>query len=204
MHQCCGNPLEPTVPTRRVANVRWGGADLAAVARRGRHRSAARGSSGRTGSTAATFAGNACDWYRQGPAAGAPLGRRRPPCLRGQRRTAADRARFSGAPCGAGLFRHQQRQVALAAAPRRPAGRGAIHHRLLQRQRQRRRYRGGPTAAPASLGDRAGIDHRGAFAGGGPRGGRTVRNLGLGLVVPRHHDCRSQRRWRRELCARGT
>jgi sulfane dehydrogenase subunit SoxC len=31
VHQCCGNPLEPTVPTRRIANVRWGGVDLAAL-----------------------------------------------------------------------------------------------------------------------------------------------------------------------------
>ena len=31
VHQCCGNPFEPTVPTRRIANVRWGGADLAAL-----------------------------------------------------------------------------------------------------------------------------------------------------------------------------
>jgi DMSO/TMAO reductase YedYZ molybdopterin-dependent catalytic subunit len=31
VHQCCGNPLEPRVPARRVANVRWGGADLAAL-----------------------------------------------------------------------------------------------------------------------------------------------------------------------------
>jgi DMSO/TMAO reductase YedYZ molybdopterin-dependent catalytic subunit len=31
VHQCCGNPLEPQVPTRRIANVRWGGADLAAL-----------------------------------------------------------------------------------------------------------------------------------------------------------------------------
>jgi hypothetical protein len=23
VHECCGNPLEPTVPTRRVANMRW-------------------------------------------------------------------------------------------------------------------------------------------------------------------------------------
>jgi hypothetical protein len=29
VHQCCGNPVEPKVPTRRVANVRWGGVDLA-------------------------------------------------------------------------------------------------------------------------------------------------------------------------------
>jgi DMSO/TMAO reductase YedYZ molybdopterin-dependent catalytic subunit len=31
VHECCGNPLEPRVPTRRVANVRWGGVDLAAL-----------------------------------------------------------------------------------------------------------------------------------------------------------------------------
>lgn len=28
VHQCAGNPLEPTVPTRRVANVEWGGVPL--------------------------------------------------------------------------------------------------------------------------------------------------------------------------------
>jgi sulfane dehydrogenase subunit SoxC len=29
VHNCCGNPMAPTVPTRRVVNVRWGGVDLA-------------------------------------------------------------------------------------------------------------------------------------------------------------------------------
>ena len=29
VHQCAGSPLNPTVPTRRVANVQWGGVDLA-------------------------------------------------------------------------------------------------------------------------------------------------------------------------------
>jgi DMSO/TMAO reductase YedYZ molybdopterin-dependent catalytic subunit len=29
VHQCCGSPLEPRRPTRRAANVRWGGTDLA-------------------------------------------------------------------------------------------------------------------------------------------------------------------------------
>jgi sulfane dehydrogenase subunit SoxC len=28
VHQCCGNPLEPKVPTRRVSNVVWGGVAL--------------------------------------------------------------------------------------------------------------------------------------------------------------------------------
>lgn len=31
VHQCCGSPLEPRVPMRRVSNVRWGGADLASL-----------------------------------------------------------------------------------------------------------------------------------------------------------------------------
>ena len=31
VHQCCGSPLEPRVPTRRVSNVRWAGADLTAL-----------------------------------------------------------------------------------------------------------------------------------------------------------------------------
>jgi sulfane dehydrogenase subunit SoxC len=31
VHQCCGNPLQPEVATRRVANVRWGGVDLMAL-----------------------------------------------------------------------------------------------------------------------------------------------------------------------------
>jgi sulfane dehydrogenase subunit SoxC len=28
VHHCCGSPMEPKVPTRRIANVRWGGAEL--------------------------------------------------------------------------------------------------------------------------------------------------------------------------------
>jgi DMSO/TMAO reductase YedYZ molybdopterin-dependent catalytic subunit len=31
VHNCCGSPFEPTVPTRRIANVRWGGVDLATL-----------------------------------------------------------------------------------------------------------------------------------------------------------------------------
>ena len=45
VHQCCGNPLEPNLPTRRVVNVRWGGVDLAALLDGG------------------AFAGTDCDWY---------------------------------------------------------------------------------------------------------------------------------------------
>ena len=31
VHQCCGSPMEPKLPTRRVANLLWGGVDLAAL-----------------------------------------------------------------------------------------------------------------------------------------------------------------------------
>ena len=31
VHHCCGSPLKPKVPTRRFANLRWGGVDLAAL-----------------------------------------------------------------------------------------------------------------------------------------------------------------------------
>ena len=62
VHQCCGSPLEPRVPTRRVANVRWGGVDLAAlldelgVAREARFLWS-------HGLDGGEFSGAACDWY---------------------------------------------------------------------------------------------------------------------------------------------
>lgn len=31
LHECAGNPMNPTLPTRRIANVIWGGVDVAAV-----------------------------------------------------------------------------------------------------------------------------------------------------------------------------
>jgi DMSO/TMAO reductase YedYZ molybdopterin-dependent catalytic subunit len=62
VHQCCGNPLEPRVPTRRVANVRWGGADLAALLDECGIDPRARflWSCGLDGGD---FAGTSCDWY---------------------------------------------------------------------------------------------------------------------------------------------
>jgi sulfane dehydrogenase subunit SoxC len=62
VHQCCGSPLEPTVPTRRVANVRWGGADLAALLDDIGTDSRARflWSYGLDGGD---FAGTHCNWY---------------------------------------------------------------------------------------------------------------------------------------------
>jgi DMSO/TMAO reductase YedYZ molybdopterin-dependent catalytic subunit len=62
VHQCCGSPLEPFVPTRRVSNVRWGGADLAALLDQAGIESQARflWSFGLDGGT---FAGQPCDWY---------------------------------------------------------------------------------------------------------------------------------------------
>lgn len=62
MHQCCGSPFEPHVPTRRVANVRWGGVDLAALLAEAGIDPRARflWSYGLDGGD---FAGTACDWY---------------------------------------------------------------------------------------------------------------------------------------------
>jgi DMSO/TMAO reductase YedYZ molybdopterin-dependent catalytic subunit len=62
VHGCCGNPLEPAVPTRRVANVRWGGVDLAilldeiGVDPRARFLWS-------YGLDGGDFAGTRCDWF---------------------------------------------------------------------------------------------------------------------------------------------
>ncbi|MGK9169452.1 molybdopterin-dependent oxidoreductase [Inquilinus limosus] len=62
VHQCCGSPFEPHVPTRRVANVRWGGVDLASLLDEIGVDPRARflWSYGLDGGD---FAGTACDWY---------------------------------------------------------------------------------------------------------------------------------------------
>lgn len=62
VHQCCGSPLEPTVATRRVVNVRWGGVDLATLLDEAGidPRANFLWSSGLDGGT---FAGEPCDWF---------------------------------------------------------------------------------------------------------------------------------------------
>jgi sulfane dehydrogenase subunit SoxC len=62
VHQCCGNPLEPTVPTRRVTNVRWAGVDLAALFNELEIDPRARflWSYGLDGGD---FVGTSCDWF---------------------------------------------------------------------------------------------------------------------------------------------
>jgi sulfane dehydrogenase subunit SoxC len=62
VHQCCGSPMEPTVPTRRVSHVRWGGVDLAALLADAGISPDARflWSYGMDGGD---FAGAHCDWY---------------------------------------------------------------------------------------------------------------------------------------------
>jgi sulfane dehydrogenase subunit SoxC len=62
VHQCCGSPMEPTVPTRRVSHVRWGGVDLAALLDEVGTAPDARflWSYGLDGGD---FAGTHCDWY---------------------------------------------------------------------------------------------------------------------------------------------
>lgn len=62
VHQCCGSPLEPTVATRRIVNVRWGGVDLATLLEQADvdPRADFIWSSGLDGGT---FAGEQCDWF---------------------------------------------------------------------------------------------------------------------------------------------
>lgn len=62
VHQCCGSPVEPRVPTRRVTNVCWGGVDLAALFAEFEIDPRARflWSYGLDGGD---FAGKPCDWY---------------------------------------------------------------------------------------------------------------------------------------------
>jgi sulfane dehydrogenase subunit SoxC len=62
VHQCCGSPMEPTVPTRRVSHVRWGGVDLATLLADAGISPEARflWSYGLDGGD---FAGTHCDWY---------------------------------------------------------------------------------------------------------------------------------------------
>jgi len=62
VHQCSGNPLEPLRPTRRVANVRWGGTDLAPLL----HELGLDPSAGflwSYGADHGTFLGRQCDGY---------------------------------------------------------------------------------------------------------------------------------------------
>ena len=62
VHQCCGNPMEPDIPTRRVTNVRWAGVDLSALLSELEVNTEARflWSYGLDGGE---FAGMRCDWF---------------------------------------------------------------------------------------------------------------------------------------------
>lgn len=62
VHQCAGSPLHPAVPTRRAANLRWGGVDLATllgkigIDRRARYIWS-------YGLDGGSFFDRSCDWY---------------------------------------------------------------------------------------------------------------------------------------------
>ena len=62
--QCAGNPLEPKLPTRRVANVEWSGVPLSEVIRRVSPKHDAR-YLWSSGLDYGGFAGRACDAYRK-------------------------------------------------------------------------------------------------------------------------------------------
>ena len=136
VHQCCGNPLEPNLPTRRVVNVRWGGVDLAALLDELDVDPRARflWSYGLDGGD---FAGTDCDWYvKDMPlerlAAGGVL-----VAYEMNERAAGGRAWFSRTARRARLLRHQQRQMAVAAACRVAPRPRAVHDLALQRRGRR-------------------------------------------------------------------
>jgi DMSO/TMAO reductase YedYZ molybdopterin-dependent catalytic subunit len=122
VHQCCGNPLEPNLPTRRVVNVRWGGVDLAALLDELGVDPRARflWSYGLDGGA---FAGTDCDWYVKDM----PL----------ERLAAGGRAWFSRTARRARLLRYQQRQMGVAAACRVAPRPHAVHDLALQRRGRR-------------------------------------------------------------------
>jgi DMSO/TMAO reductase YedYZ molybdopterin-dependent catalytic subunit len=62
VHQCCGSPLKPEVPTRRVCNVVWGGARLADLLAECRPRPEAR-FLWASGADHGVFQGVACDTF---------------------------------------------------------------------------------------------------------------------------------------------
>jgi sulfane dehydrogenase subunit SoxC len=64
VHACCGSPMEPTVPTRRVTNVRWGGVDLAGLLDELGVDPEAR-YLWSYGLDCGAFAGHEVDWYRK-------------------------------------------------------------------------------------------------------------------------------------------
>jgi DMSO/TMAO reductase YedYZ molybdopterin-dependent catalytic subunit len=62
IHQCCGNPLQPDVPTRRICNVVWGGVWLADLIAECRPRTEAR-FLWASGADHGTLQGVTCDAY---------------------------------------------------------------------------------------------------------------------------------------------
>ena len=198
MHQCVGNPLEPNVPTRRVANVRWGGVDLAALLDELAIEPQARflWSYGLDGGD---FAGTSCDWYVKD----LPL-----------ERLAAGGVLLAYELSGAPLPAEHGFPVRLVV----PGYYGTNSVKWLWRMHLAERRAEGPFTTVFYNDSRSAVDiaaglpslrpvwaiapesaHRGAGARRGGGGGRAHRNLGMGVVVPRHRRRRSQRRRRRDL-----
>ncbi len=203
MHQCCGSPFEPRVPTRRVANVRWGGVDLAALLDEiGIHRRA-RFLLVPAGLDGGDFRGTACDWYVKDlplerlPAGGVLIA-----------------YELNGAPLpaehghlGAGSSSPgrapQQRQMAAGGAPRAaPRGRRLFTTALYHDDSDAAGIAAGMPARQPVWAIAPEGDHRGTGARGGAGGRRAHRDLGVVLVVPRHRSGRGQRRRRHELLGR--
>ena len=198
VHQCCGNPLEPKVRTRRVANVRWGGVDLAALLDELDVDPRARflWSYGLDGGD---FAGTDCDWYVKDM----PL-----------ERLAA----------GGVLVAYEMNDASLAAEHGFPVrlvvpgyyGTNSVKWLWRLHVAAHRAHTLFTTSLYNDAADEhdiaAGlparrpvwtiapeIDHRGPRARRKHRPGREHRDPRLGLVVRRRRPRRGQRRWRRKL-----
>ena len=163
------HPLEPTVATRRIANVRWGGADLAAlldeigIDARARYLWS-------YGLDGGEFAGTSCDLFvKDLPlrrlAAGDVLLAYELKACRCRRSTASQTA--SPHPA----ITDEQRQMAMSAGARRASRRWAVYDHILQRPRRGGGHRGRSRGAASGLGDRTRGGHRGTGTRYGDPGG---------------------------------
>jgi len=130
IHQCCGSPLRPDMPTRRVCNVVWSGVRLSDLLADCEPEPAAR-YVWSSGADYGTFEGDAIDAFVKD----LPLERVAADVLirvRDERFAPVARERLSGAIGRAGVLRNEQRQMAEPADARTQACDRAVHDALVQ------------------------------------------------------------------------
>lgn len=190
VHQCCGSPLEPEQPTRRITNVVWGGVRLSTLLADCDPDSAAR-FVWSSGADHGVFSGVECDAYVKD----LPLDRIAADVLVAYEMNggaAAAGARVSGAAGRSRLLRHQQRQMAHPAHAGGPARQRTVHDTLVQRRAARRIWAADRRHQPGVV-DRTRIGDRRAGSGSGVGTRRRGRGLGLGLGRRRRHGGRDER-----------